>query len=70
MDCSLLDSTVHGVCQTRILDWLPFNSPGDIPHPRVKFSFLELQVDSLALNYLEGIGSIVGEEKDDTISGF
>ena len=69
MDCSLLDSSVHGICQARILEWLQFTSPGDRPHPGTEFSSLELQVDSLALNHLEAIDSIVGEEKDDAISG-
>jgi len=69
MDCSLLDSSVHGICQARILEWLQFTSPGDLPHPGIEFSSLELQVDSLALNHLEAIDSIVGEEKDDAISG-
>ena len=32
-------------------------------------SSLELQVDSLAQNHLEAIDSVVGEEKDDAISG-
>ena len=69
MDCSLLDSSVHGICQARILEWLPFTSPGDLPHPGTEFSSLELQVDSLAQNHLEAIDSVVGEEKDDAISG-
>ena len=38
MDCSLPDSSVHGISQARILEniecWsLPFSSPGDLPHP-------------------------------------
>ena len=24
------------ISQARILDWLPFPSPGDLPHPRIK----------------------------------
>ena len=37
MDCSLPDSSVHGISQARILEnieyWsLPFSSPGDLPH--------------------------------------
>ena len=27
MDCSLPDSSVHGILQARILEWLPFLSP-------------------------------------------
>ena len=31
MDCSLPDSSVHGIFQARILEWLPFATPGDLP---------------------------------------
>ena len=36
MDYSLPDSSVHGIFQTRILEWLPFPSPGDLPNPGIK----------------------------------
>ena len=45
MDCSLLDSFVHGISQARILGkkkrkkyWsgLPFPSPGDLPDPGIE----------------------------------
>ena len=29
-------SSVHGVFQARILEWLPFPSPGDFPYPGVE----------------------------------
>ena len=31
MDCSLPGSSVHELLQERILEWLPFLSPGDLP---------------------------------------
>ena len=31
MDCSLPGSSVHGIFQARILEWLPFSTPGDLP---------------------------------------
>ena len=34
MDCSLPGSTIHGVLQARILEWVP--SPGDLPNPGIK----------------------------------
>ena len=40
MDCSLSGSSVHGIFQTRILEWLPFSSPGDLPDPEIKPAFL------------------------------
>ena len=33
MDNSLPGSTVHGILQGRILEWLPFPSAGDLPNP-------------------------------------
>ena len=36
MDCSLPGSSVHGISQARILEWLPFLSLGDLPKPGTK----------------------------------
>ena len=36
MDYSLPGSSVHGVLQARILEWLPFPSPGDLLNPGIK----------------------------------
>ena len=41
MDCSLPASSVHGVTvhgasQARILEWLPFPPPGDLPDPEIE----------------------------------
>jgi len=36
MDCSSPGSSVHGIFQTRILEWLPFPTPGDLPDPGIK----------------------------------
>ena len=33
MDCSLPCSSVHGILQARILEWLPCRPPGDLPYP-------------------------------------
>jgi len=33
MDCNLPGSLVHGISQARILEWLPFPSPGNLPDP-------------------------------------
>ena len=34
MDCSLPGSSVHGILQARILEWVAFLSPGDLPWHR------------------------------------
>ena len=33
MDCSLLGSSVHGILQASILEWVAFPSPGHLPNP-------------------------------------
>ena len=41
LDCSTPDSSIHGISQARIQEWVPFPSPGDLPDPRVKtYSFI------------------------------
>jgi len=40
MDCSLPGSSVHGVLQARILEWLPWLPPGDLPNPEIKLESL------------------------------
>ena len=36
MDNSLPDSSVLGIFQARILEWLPFSPPGDLPDPGIE----------------------------------
>ena len=36
LDCSLPSSSVHGILQAGILEWLPFPSPGDLLDPGIK----------------------------------
>ena len=46
-DCSPPGSSVYGISQARILEWVPFLSPGTLPNPEIKPKSPELQVDSL-----------------------
>ena len=46
-DYSLTGSAVHGVLQARILNRLPFPSPGDLPNPGMELGSPTLQEDSL-----------------------
>ena len=41
------DSSVHGISQARILECLPFQSPGNLPDPGIEPKSLTLQTDSL-----------------------
>ena len=36
MDCSLPGSSVHGILQTRILEWVAMASTGYFPNPEIK----------------------------------
>ena len=46
MDSSLPGSSVLGIFQARILNWLPFASPGDVPDPGIELDSPTLQADS------------------------
>ena len=47
MDCSPPGCSVHGISQARILEWLPFASPEDLPNPVIKPRSPALQTYSL-----------------------
>ena len=47
IDCSPPGSSVHGILQARILEWVPCPSPGDFPDPGIEPKSPALQVDSL-----------------------
>ena len=48
MGCRPPGSSVHGIFQARILEWVAFPSPGDLPHPEIEAGSLALQADSLS----------------------
>ena len=47
MDCRPPGSSAHGILQARILEWLPFPSPGDLPKPGIEPRSPPFQVDDL-----------------------
>ena len=47
MNCGLTGSSVHVISQARVLEWLPFPSPGDLPDPGIKPRSSALQADVL-----------------------
>ena len=51
MDYSPPGSFVHGILQARILEWLPFPTPEDLPNQGIKPGSPELQADSLPLSH-------------------
>ena len=51
VDCSPPSSSVHGILQARILEWLPCPPPGDLPDPGIEPASPALQADSLPLSH-------------------
>ena len=47
IDCGPPASSVHGILQARMLEWIPFPSPGDLSDPGIKPRSPALQADSL-----------------------
>ena len=47
VDCSLPGFSVHGILQARILEWVPFPSPGDLPDPGTEPRSPALKADTL-----------------------
>ena len=45
--CDPMDYIVHGILQARILEWVAFSSPEDLPNPRIESRSPALQADSL-----------------------
>ena len=46
MDCSLPGSSVHGILQAGILEWVAIFFPGDLPDPGIEPRSPALQADS------------------------
>ena len=47
MDCSRPGSSVHGIFQARVLEWVAISSPGDLPDPGIAPRSPKLQADAL-----------------------
>ena len=45
--CDPMDYTVHGILQARILEWVAFPFPGDLPNPGIELRSPISQADSL-----------------------
>ena len=46
IDCSLPDSTIRGIFQARILEWVAIPSPEDLPNPGTEPKSPALQADA------------------------
>ena len=47
MDCSLPGSSVHGIFQARVLDWVAISFSGGLPNPGIEPRSPSLQADAL-----------------------
>ena len=47
MGCSLPGSSIHGILQARILEWVATPSPGNLASPGIECRCPALQADSL-----------------------
>ena len=52
MDCSPPGSSIHGILQARILEWVAIAFSRDLPNPGIELEFPVLQADSLPIEPL------------------
>ena len=52
MDCSLPGSSVHGIPQVTILEWIAISFSMGLPNMRIEVMSPALQADSLPLSHL------------------
>ena len=63
MDCSLPGSSVHGIFQTRTLEWIAISTPGNLPDPGIKPASVRLlhwQAGSHQLSHRESHMLLIG----------
>ena len=67
MDCSLPGSSVHGILQARILEWVAIPFSGDLSDPAIKPRSPTLQADSLPSEPpgkpMEGNSALKGKDR-------
>ena len=51
MDCISPGSSVHGIFQARILEWVAISFSGDLLNPGIELESSALQADSLPLSH-------------------
>ena len=58
MDCSLSGSSVHGIFQARVLEWIAISFSRDLPDPGIEPRSPALQADALLS---EPAGKYIGQ---------
>ena len=51
-----MDCTVHGILQARILEWVAFLSPEDLPNPGIESRSPTLQEEPLPAKLQDSLG--------------
>ena len=69
MDCSWPGTSVLEILQVRILEWVAFPSPGDLPEPGIEPGSPALQADSLLFEPLRKPMYILPTTKNKQITG-
>ena len=64
MDFSPAGSTVHGILQARILEWVAFQSPGDLPDPGIKSMSLGIAGRFLTISATRAYSSLYSLKSD------
>ena len=62
MDCSPPGSSVLGIFQARILEWIAISFSRDLPDPGIKPKFPVLQVGSLPLSHWGNPTNYIGDD--------
>ena len=65
MDLSPQGSSVHGILQARILEWVACSPPGDLLNPGIGSPSPALQVDSLLLSHQGSPNKQVDKAKEE-----
>ena len=65
MDLSPQGSSVHGILQARILEWVACSPPGDLLNPGIESPSPALQVDSLLLSHQGSPNKQVDKAKEE-----
>ena len=64
MDCSPPDSSVHGILQARILEWVAIPFSREFPDPGIKSGSPVLQADSLSSESPGDVNNIIAIDFD------
>ena len=59
VDCSLPGSSVHGILQARILEWVAISFSRDLPNPGIEPGSPALQADALPSEPLMNVLTVV-----------